>query len=117
MLQLALESLAMSGHLRLRVNGTSMVPFLYPGSLVRIRRSSLERIAAGDVVLVRCESGVQLHRVRSVTDGLVVTRGDGLDQDDPPRNAADVLGVLEEIEETPGLLRRLHIRWQLRNAA
>jgi signal peptidase I len=103
-LELALECLAKSGRLRLRVTGASMLPTIRPGSYVLIRRAPAE-LSAGDVILARTEDGVRLHRLVEIRgcggDARWITRGDNHSHCDPPLTSGQIVGVLNEVEEAP----------------
>ena len=119
LLELALESLSRAGELRLKVNGTSMIPAVFPGSYALIRRAALGEVTAGRIVLVRTETGVRLHRfIRRVSgSGMLVTRGDNHSFDDPPVSPDQMLGVLVSIEERPPLSLRMWARCRIRLAS
>jgi hypothetical protein len=46
--QLFLEILKSSGQARLAVTGTSMLPTIWPGDILEVRRQSVAEIAPGD---------------------------------------------------------------------
>ena len=102
-LELALECLAQSGHLRLRVTGASMLPTIRPGSYVLIRRASSAALSPGDVILARTEDGIRLHRLFEIrgtgADAVWITRGDNHTHCDPPLTCGQILGVLSHVEE------------------
>lgn len=104
---LAIETLRRSGRLRFRAQGTSMLPAIRPGSAVEIEWTSSDRIAAGDIVLMKTPTGLRLHRVVEIGTGLLVTRGDNHLHDDEPCRTQDVLGKLRAIGPPPGLWKRL----------
>ncbi len=110
-LDVALESLRLSGSLRLRVTGSSMLPAIRPGSRVLIRRAAEDEIECGDIVLLRTNTGLRLHRLVSVMnapDGaLLITRGDNDMEDDPPVSASQLLGIFARVEQAPPKWRRL----------
>jgi Peptidase S24-like len=98
-LDLAIESLRKSGSLRLRVQGTSMLPTIRPGSCVEIRQATADGILTGDIVLTKTSAGLRLHRVVEIRRGLwgspmFVTRGDNHWHTDLPVDATEVLGKL-----------------------
>lgn len=99
--ELAEEVIRRFGEVRLRVFGTSMAPAILPGDLVVVRRAGLDEISAGDVVLFGRDGRFFVHRTvrRSIAtsaDGAgrscLVTRGDRLQQDDPPVSSKEILG-------------------------
>jgi phage repressor protein C with HTH and peptisase S24 domain len=97
--ELAEETLERAGRLTLRVNGTSMLPSIRPGSLVEIRRAKADAVSPGDIVLLRAAPGFRLHRLVEIRPGVLVTRGDNHRHDDPPEPADRLLGVAVRIEQ------------------
>ena len=51
------------GRISLRVQGTSMLPWVRPGDIARIRKVSADAIRCGDVVLFRRENYLFVHRI------------------------------------------------------
>lgn len=95
---MACESLASSGTLRLKVNGWSMIPTIWPGDVLIIRKYDRLEIHAGDIVLYRREGRLFVHRVIAANgDGhqFVVTRGDSMPESDPPLPGRDLLGKVD----------------------
>src|SRR5271154_5023370 len=67
----AAESLRVSGRLRLRVRGESMLPTLWPGEVVEIASCSADGLRPGEIVLALRDGRFFLHRFvgRSSADG------------------------------------------------
>lgn len=99
-MDLAIECLRKSGKLRFRVQGTSMMPTIRPGSSVTVRRVEPGLIQTGDIILIATAAGLRLHRVIANVPQLI-TRGDNHAHDDPPVGAEQVLGKLDRIEPEP----------------
>lgn len=89
---LAAQSLELTGRLRLRAAGTSMLPSIRPGALLEFARTDPAAVRPGDVVLVRDGQRFFAHRVRVAGEGFVLTRGDRHRHDDPPAEFPRVLG-------------------------
>jgi signal peptidase I len=110
-LDVAVDSLRLSGSLRLRVTGSSMLPTIRPGSRVLIRRAAPDEILCGDIVLLRANTGLRLHRLVSILQApggaQLITRGDNDMEDDPPISAAQLLGLFAGIEQAPPKWPRL----------
>jgi signal peptidase I len=51
------------GHISLRVQGASMLPWVRPGDIAKIRKVSMDTIRCGDVVLFRRENRLFVHRI------------------------------------------------------
>jgi hypothetical protein len=73
-----------------------MLPAIWPGDVLEVHRESPAKIFAGDVVVFRREGRFLAHRVVEKlggTDGTVlITRGDRLEQADPPVSPEELLG-------------------------
>jgi signal peptidase I len=106
----AVESLHLAGQLNLRVQGTSMLPTVRPGTVATIQHMDPAGILPGEIALTRTSAGLRLHRVVRVLrapDGLTfITRGDNHQHADPPVAASNVLGKLVTSSK-PSLVTRL----------
>jgi signal peptidase I len=51
------------GHISLRVQGASMLPWVRPGDIARIQKVSMDAIRCGDLVLFRRENRLFVHRI------------------------------------------------------
>jgi hypothetical protein len=115
--ELALETLARTGQLRMRASGASMLPVLAPGDELEIRSCTLAEIAPGDVVLFCRDGRLFAHRVLALCGGRLLAQGDALATPDPEVLAGDVLGKVVEATRkgrgvaltSPGWLGR---RWR-----
>ncbi len=95
-LSLAAEVLRTSGRLRFAALGASMVPAIFPGDVLIVRRETARKPRCGDVVLCFRAGRFCAHRVvEEQEEGgrlLLVTRGDALTKDDPPLAESELLG-------------------------
>lgn len=91
---LVVETLSRAGQVRLRATGGSMVPAIAAGDLLTFRQVSAAALQPGCVVLVHHDGRLLIHRLRCCAQGMAITRGDALREDDPPVPLAHVLGVL-----------------------
>lgn len=95
---LAVEVLQKTGILRLRTFGHSMLPTLYPGDILTIKRETLGAIQLGDVVLYTRSGRFFIHRnLGAVLQGsqtALVTRGDSMPHADEPVTESELLGKL-----------------------
>lgn len=101
------EVVARFGRARLRVQGTSMLPALRPGSVVEILRADPASLRPGDVILFERAGRLFCHRLQGWIPGSgpqLRTRGDFLGYDDPPVPLSAVLG---RAELPPGRGQRL----------
>jgi hypothetical protein len=70
--------------------GTSMLPAIAPGELVRVECGASFEV--GDVVLYASGPEVVLHRLTAMESGRVWTRGDANRIPDPPISALSLIG-------------------------
>jgi signal peptidase I len=100
-LSLAAEVVRSGAQLRLRVQGTSMLPSLWPGDVLRIENDGPE-ISPGEIVLAEREGRFFVHRLvrRTEREGSVywITRGDSMPSDDRAVATSDVLGRVSAVE-------------------
>jgi signal peptidase len=95
---LVMEVLERFGEVRVRVAGTSMVPTVWPGDMVTIRRCAMTDIDVGDIVAVTRRGRLFVHRAVTRHGHHLLTRGDALGTDDPPVSPDQFLGRLESID-------------------
>jgi len=99
--ELFAEVLRSSGMARLRVMGTSMIPAVWPGDLLTVRRVEISQVVPGEIVLFTRDRRLFAHRVRekaSHGEGvLLITRGDRLSQDDAAVSSSELLGRVTSI--------------------
>lgn len=98
--ELLAETVRRHGQARLRVQGTSMLPSLRPGDLLRIERRAPAEIEAGAIVLYLREQRLFAHRVlrKEAGSGVLVVRGDRLARPDPPVRPQELLGEVTWVE-------------------
>ena len=94
---LAMETLQSFGEFQFVAWGSSMVPSLFPGDTLIIRRAAPEDACNGDVVLFARKGRFHAHRLvdrKMAADGPIqlITRGDSLDKNDPPFSESELLG-------------------------
>jgi signal peptidase I len=99
--ELAEKTLRRFGSLRLRVTGFSMLPSVWPGDLLLIRRQEMEQIHPGDIVLFARHGRLIAHRVVFKTNDpeapSLITRGDALPSQDSAISPAELLGKVSGI--------------------
>src|SRR5581483_11098755 len=94
---LAIETLASRKNLRIRVNGHSMMPAIWPGDVLQVESSEGKVAAIGELVLFKRYERLFAHRVVRRGAGWLVTRGDAVPGCDPPIAESEVLGVVTGI--------------------
>lgn len=94
--EMAAEMLRSFGELRLRVTGTSMLPSVRPGDVLRVVAAKPEDVRRGEIVLFERDGRLFAHRV--VESGArLITRGDRHRHDDPPVEARELLGRVSAV--------------------
>jgi hypothetical protein len=98
--QLVSDALHLSGAVRVRVLGGSMLPSVLPGDILVVRRD--QDPAPGDIVLFTRDDRLFAHRV--VARGpqneasTFLTKGDSLRDVDPPLASSNLLGRVASIQ-------------------
>jgi hypothetical protein len=99
--QLAEEVLRSFGSLRLGVTGCSMMPSVWSGDVLEIRREDPAIVSIGDLILFGRGGRLFAHRVVAIwgkTNAMRwVTQGDGLDVPDAPVLPVEFLGKVTAI--------------------
>jgi hypothetical protein len=85
---------------RFPVDGRSMLPFIRPGDVVRLRPLASWEPKPGDVVAVRGMpgGGLLVHRVVRSRDGLFLLRGDNSTVANGDHAAGQILGIVDAVE-------------------
>ncbi|MGA2437090.1 MAG: S24/S26 family peptidase [Acidobacteriaceae bacterium] len=94
---LAVEVVRRFGEVRLKVNGASMLPSVWPGDIVTVRRRSAAELLPGSIVLCYRNRGLVAHRLIGRQGDRILTRGDSHLRDDPPFAGEEVLGEVVSI--------------------
>jgi hypothetical protein len=96
--ELLAESLRAGYSIRIRVNGTSMLPAIWPGDVLTVVSAMAPRPGPGDVALTAINGRLLAHRVieRKVLGGAVavITRGDALESSDQIAADIEILGTV-----------------------
>jgi signal peptidase I len=99
--EMAAELLRSCGTARLPVNGSSMLPALWPGDVLEVRRRPLTEIEPGQVVVFQRRGRLVVHRVirhmRQDSDTLLITRGDRRWRCDAPVATNELLGHVKAV--------------------
>ena len=91
-LELAADLVRRFGEVQFRVTGTSMLPAVWPGDFLTVRRRSVSQLQPGRIVLCYRDQGFVAHRVVGKRGDCLITRGDRLPCQDRPFHAEEVLG-------------------------
>jgi signal peptidase I len=102
-----------SGQARLRVNGASMLPAVWPGDVVTVQHCNPGELLPGQIVVFRRDDLLIVHRITSNSGDHLVTRGDARPINDPPVNAAQILGRVASIHRNGRSVNPEQSIWQL----
>jgi signal peptidase len=100
------------GEVCLKVTGASMMPAIWPGDIITVRRCNIAELRLGQIVLSRRDEKLFAHRITSICGNLVTTRGDSLEYNDPAITVPDIIGQVIHLVRNG---RRVHLRqswWQ-----
>jgi hypothetical protein len=103
------------GELKLKVNGTSMSPFIKLGDTVFAKREPLATLAIGDVLVFTRENDIVTHRlVRIGSDGYYC-KGDNTHIPDPVVRDEQIIGKVFAIERAGKRIALDGEGWKNRN--
>jgi Peptidase S24-like len=98
------------GEVQLRVTGDSMVPTLYPGAEVLIRKADFHSVTLGALAAFQRDGRLFIHRVVFVRNGKVVTCGDAHMNPDPAIQEHEFIGLVTTVNSGQGTSVRRKIR-------
>ena len=114
--QLFLEVLKSFGQAKLAVTGASMLPAIWPGDVLEVRRQDATEICLGEVILFEREGRLFAHRVVEKVGGpertLLITQGDGLRAPEPPVAPEELLGRVTAIVRGRRRIDPQFTRWR-----
>jgi len=94
---LAADVIRRFGEVRLRVNGASMLPSVWSGDVLTIRRRSPAELLPGRIVLCYRNGAFVAHRLVGKRGDDLITRGDSHAFADIPFSSDEVLGEVVSI--------------------
>lgn len=90
------------GFLNVTANGSSMLPTIHDGCVVRVTPVT-EKVNPGSIVMLSNESGYLIHRVVALnTDGKLITKGDNLPTIDEAFDSKTVIGEVTSVKTPNG---------------
>jgi len=128
-LTLTTEMLRSFGEVRSVVRGASMVPTLFPGDIVVVRRETAQTARQGEVMLFFRQGFFCAHRLMDRTQESestrLIARGDALGKNDPPFAEDELLGRVTavirrgkriELDDAYAATRQHLLRWMVRRS-
>lgn len=91
---LVVDVLNRFGEVRMRVTGSSMLPSIWPGDVLTIRRRLLNETRTGDIAVFTRHDRLFAHRVVGRAGRHLLTQGDTVPLQDAPVSETELLGVV-----------------------
>lgn len=110
--ELVVDVARSTGEVCLKVTGVSMLPAIWPGDVVTIRRCDLAGLLPGQIVMYGREGKLTAHRVMLVSHDHLVARGDSLSCCDPPVRAFEIVGQVTSISRAGRSISPEQSFWQ-----
>ena len=85
------------GEATVRVTGSSMLPSIWPGDVLTIRRRPVSETRTGEIAVFTRHGRLFAHRVVAHAGPHLVTQGDGLPTPDGPVSDTELLGVVVSV--------------------
>jgi hypothetical protein len=85
------------GDVSLMVRGASMLPAVWPGDVVTVRRCEFADLQPSQIALFHRDGKLTAHRIQKISNNEIITRGDALACFDPPVRASEIVGRVESI--------------------
>jgi signal peptidase I len=85
------------GEVRVKVTGSSMIPAIWPGDVITVRRREPAKLQPGQIVLYQHEERLIAHRITSIQGGNLVTRGDSLQHEDASIGQQEIVGEVVSV--------------------
>ncbi len=95
--ELTTEVIRQFGEVRLKVTGSSMLPSIWPGDVIAVRRKPSNQLHPGRILLCYRDQKFVAHRFLGQRDERFFTRGDSLSCDDSPFRDVEILGEVYSI--------------------
>lgn len=115
----SLSLLAEGIPVKIKLGGSSMLPFLHAGDFATVIPATTEELQPGDIVVFSISSKVIAHRVTMKSQQndkiLIFTKGDSLKKPDPPLPASMILGKIISFEHKGKQHDLCSPRWMKRN--
>lgn len=109
---LATDIARASGKVELQVRGVSMVPALWPGDFVTVRRCCPHELAPNSIIVFRQDQQLVVHRLIHRAGSEIVTRGDARPQVDEAIESSQIVGRVERVMRNGRLVDSRDSLWQ-----
>jgi hypothetical protein len=110
--ELVCDAARISGEVRLKVAGASMLPALWPGDLLTVRSCDSAKLKEKQIALYRRNGKLTAHRIKQVSGDRLILQGDALLHFDPPVEASEIVGQVVGILRSGRTVRLEHAFWQ-----
>ena len=101
-----------TGSAKLKVNGLSMLPAIWPGDVLTISRISPKLLEPDQIVLYRRNGKLTAHRVVEVAHDHFLTRGDCVPSLDPPVTFSAMVGQVVGVSRNGRAVKFQPSPWQ-----
>lgn len=101
-----------TGSAKLKVNGLSMLPAIWPGDVLTISRISPKLLEPDQIVLYRRNGKLTAHRVVEVAHDHFLTRGDCVPSLDPPVTFSAMVGQVVGVSRNGHAVKFQPSPWQ-----
>lgn len=85
------------GHLTVRAHGGSMQPAVREGDVLVLGPVAPLEPRPAQIVIVGQHGKLLAHRVGSVNEGVIITRGDNRGESDPPHERRAIVAMVREV--------------------
>lgn len=99
-----------AGEVRLKVVGASMLPSIWPGDAITVRRCNFAELQPGQIVLYRRDGKLTAHRIQHLAGDRLIARGDSVPSFDPPIHATEIVGQVVGVSRAG---RAVNPEWHL----
>lgn len=110
--ELVCDAARISGEVRLKVAGASMLPALWPGDVLTVRHCESSELKQKQIALYLRDGTLTAHRVKQVSGDRLILQGDALPRFDPPVKASEIVGQVVGISRSGRPVRLERAFWQ-----
>ena len=89
-----------------------MLPAVWPGDVITVQHRIWSDLCPGQIVLYRRDSRLIAHRIQSLSEGRMLTKGDSLVAVDPPVEESEIIGQVVRISRGSRTVSPEQTLWQ-----